>query len=127
MNTAATVEGTALRQPRILLVDDDEVNLLLTGVALRERGFTVREASGGRAALAMLADWSPDVLVLDAVMPGLDGFRTCAVLRDLPGFELLPVLMLTGLDDEVSIARAFDAGATDFFVKSHHWSLLAGR
>ena len=121
------VEVAALRQPRILLVDDDEVNLLLTGAALRERGFTVREATGGRAALAMLADWSPDVLVLDAVMPGLDGFRTCAVLRDLPGFELLPVLMLTGLDDEASIERAFDAGATDFFVKSHHWSLLAGR
>ena len=115
------------RQPRILLVDDDEVNLLLTGAALRERGFTVHEASGGRAALGMLADWSPDVLVLDAVMPGMDGFRTCETLRDLPGFELMPVLMLTGLDDEASIERAFDAGATDFFVKSHHWSLLAGR
>ena len=76
------------RQPRILLVDDDEVNLLLTGAALRERGFTVHEASGGRAALGMLADWSPDVLVLDAVMPGMDGFRTCESLRDLPGFEL---------------------------------------
>lgn len=115
------------RQPRILLVDDDEVNLLLTGAALRERGFTVHEANGGRAALGMLADWSPDVLVLDAVMPGMDGFRTCEALRDLPGFELMPVLMLTGLDDEASIERAFDAGATDFFVKSHHWSLLAGR
>jgi predicted signal transduction protein with EAL and GGDEF domain/DNA-binding response OmpR family regulator len=117
----------AERQPRILLVDDDEVNLLLTGAALRERGFTVNEATGGRAALGMLADWSPDVLVLDAVMPGMDGFRTCEALRDLPGFELMPVLMLTGLDDEASIERAFDAGATDFFVKSHHWSLLAGR
>jgi diguanylate cyclase (GGDEF)-like protein len=117
----------AERQPRILLVDDDEVNLLLTGVALRERGFTVHEATGGRAALGLLADWSPDVLVLDAVMPGMDGFRTCEALRDLPGFELMPVLMLTGLDDDASIERAFDAGATDFFVKSHHWSLLAGR
>ena len=115
------------RQPRVLLVDDDEVNLLLTGAALRERGFTVREAGGGREALGMLADWSPDVLVLDAVMPDMDGFCTCETLRDLPGFELMPVLMLTGLDDEVSIERAFDAGATDFFVKSHHWSLLAGR
>ncbi|WP_338414683.1 EAL domain-containing protein [uncultured Sphaerotilus sp.] len=115
------------RQPRILLVDDDEVNLLLTGAALRERGFTVQEATGGVAALRMLADWSPDVMVLDAVMPGMDGFRTCEALRDLPGFELMPVLMLTGLDDEASIERAFDAGATDFFVKSHHWSLLAGR
>jgi predicted signal transduction protein with EAL and GGDEF domain len=75
----------------------------------------------------MLADWSPDVLVLDAVMPGMDGFQTCQVLRDLPGFELMPVLMLTGLDDDTSIERAFHAGATDFFVKSHHWSLLAGR
>jgi predicted signal transduction protein with EAL and GGDEF domain/DNA-binding response OmpR family regulator len=115
------------RQPRILLVDDDEVNLLLTGAALRERGFTVHEATGGLAAMRMLADWSPDVMVLDAVMPGMDGFRTCEALRDLPGFELMPVLMLTGLDDEASIERAFDAGATDFFVKSHHWSLLAGR
>jgi len=115
------------RQPRILLVDDDEVNLLLIGAALRERGFTVHEATGGLAALRMLADWSPDVMVLDAVMPGMDGFRTCEALRDLPGFELMPVLMLTGLDDETSIERAFDAGATDFFVKSHHWSLLAGR
>lgn len=115
------------RQARILLVDDDEVNLLLTGAALRERGFTVNEATGGLAALRMLADWSPDVMVLDAVMPGMDGFRTCEALRDLPGFELMPVLMLTGLDDEASIERAFDAGATDFFVKSHHWSLLAGR
>lgn len=122
----ALVPG-AERQARILLVDDDEVNLLLTGAALRERGFTVNEATGGLAALRMLADWSPDVMVLDAVMPGMDGFRTCAALRDLPGFELMPVLMLTGLDDEASIERAFDAGATDFFVKSHHWSLLAGR
>lgn len=121
------MEPGAPRQPRILLVDDDEVNLLLTAAALREHGFTVIEATGGRAALGLLADWSPDVMVLDAVMPGMDGFRTCEALRDLPGFELMPVLMLTGLDDDASIERAFDAGATDFFVKSNHWSLLAGR
>jgi len=121
------MEPGAPRQPRILLVDDDEVNLLLTAAALREHGFTVTEATGGRAALGLLADWSPDVMVLDAVMPGMDGFRTCEALRDLPGFELMPVLMLTGLDDDASIERAFDAGATDFFVKSNHWSLLAGR
>ena len=66
------------RQPRILLVDDDEVNLLLTGAALRERGFTVHEATGGLAAMRMLADWSPDVMVLDAVMPGMDGFQFLA-------------------------------------------------
>ena len=63
----------------------------------------------------------------DALMPGLDGFQTCAQVRELPGFESLPVLMLTGLDDDASITRAYEAGATDFFVKSTQWSLLAGR
>ncbi|MFT3956581.1 MAG: EAL domain-containing protein [Piscinibacter sp.] len=115
------------RQPKVLLVDDDEVNLLLTSIALRERGFDITEASGGEQAIRMLADWVPDVVVLDALMPGLDGFETCRELRHLPGFESLPVLMLTGLDDDASITRAYEAGATDFFVKSTQWSLLAGR
>jgi predicted signal transduction protein with EAL and GGDEF domain len=65
--------------------------------------------------------------VLDALMPGLDGFETCHRLRGLSGFETLPVLMLTGLDDEASITRAYEVGATDFFVKSSQWSLLGGR
>ena len=113
--------------PRVLLVDDDEVNLLLTAIALRERGFAITEAAGGEQALAMLADWAPDVVVLDAMMPGKDGFEVCRELRTLAGFESMPVLMLTGLDDDASITRAYEAGATDFFVKSSQWSLLAGR
>jgi PleD family two-component response regulator len=114
-------------QPRVLLVDDDEVNLLLTSIALRERGFSITEATSGERAIQVLADWLPDVVVLDALMPGMDGFQTCRELRALPGFESLPVLMLTGLDDDASINRAYEVGATDFFVKSTHWSLLAGR
>jgi PAS domain S-box-containing protein len=114
-------------QPKVLLVDDDEVNLLLTSIALRERGFAITEASSGEQAIRMLGEWLPDVVVLDALMPGLDGFQTCRELRALPGFESLPVLMLTGLDDDASITRAYEAGATDFFVKSTQWSLLAGR
>ena len=75
----------------------------------------------------MLNDWTPDIVVLDAMMPGLDGFATCQALRALAGFEHMPVLMLTGLDDEASINRAYQVGATDFLVKSTQWSLLAGR
>ena len=114
-------------QPKVLLVDDDEVTLLLTSIALRERGFAVTETTSGERALRLLADWLPDVVVLDAVMPGLDGFATCQELRNIPGHESIPVLMLTGLDDDASITRAYEAGATDFFVKSTQWSLLAGR
>jgi predicted signal transduction protein with EAL and GGDEF domain/FixJ family two-component response regulator len=115
------------QQPQVLLVDDDEVNLLLTSIALRERGFAITEADSGEKAIRMLADWVPDVIVLDALMPGMDGFEACRELRVLPGFESVPVLMLTGLDDDASITRAYEAGATDFFVKSTQWSLLAGR
>ncbi len=113
--------------PQVLLVDDDEVNLLIIAAALRERGFSITQAASGEEALRRLADVVPDVLVLDALMPGLDGFETCRAVRARAGLQALPVLMLTGLDDDASISRAFDAGATDFFVKSNQWNLLAGR
>jgi predicted signal transduction protein with EAL and GGDEF domain/CheY-like chemotaxis protein len=112
---------------RVLLVDDDEVKLLLCASALQSRDFNVTQATSGEDALDLLDSLQPDLVVLDALMPGMDGFGTCRALRQRPGFELVPVLMLTGLDDEASIQRAFDAGATDFFVKSGHWTLLAGR
>ena len=114
-------------RPKVLLVDDDEVTLMLTAEALRERGFEITEANSGERALAMLANWTPDVIVLDAMMPGLDGFDTCHAVRATPGFDNMPVLMLTGLDDEASITRAYQVGATDFFVKCTQWSLLSGR
>ena len=120
-------EAGATSAPRILLVDDDEVVLLLTALALRERGFFVTEAQSGEQALQILSQWSPDIIVLDALMPGLDGFSTCAAVRTMPGFDSVPILMLTGLDDDASITQAYEAGATDFYVKATQWSLLAGR
>ena len=127
MNSSLPAIDAATMQPRVLLVDDDEVNLLLTSIALRERGFVITEAASGERALEVLRDWQPDVVVLDALMPGMDGFETCRQLRRLATFASLPVLMLTGLDDDASINRAYEAGATDFFVKSNQWSLLDGR
>jgi DNA-binding response OmpR family regulator len=127
-----TAAGSSLgfshaERPRVLLVDDDEVNLMLVSAALTQHGFDITEATDGESALRLLRDWTPDLVVLDARMPGLDGFETCRELRRMYGFENIPVLMLTGLDDEGSINRAYQAGATDFFVKSNQWSLLAGR
>lgn len=113
--------------PSVLLIDDDEVNLMVTALALRGRGFLVTQFSTGRAALGYLRATVPDIVVLDALMPDLDGFETCERLRALPALEHVPVLMLTGLDDDASINRAYRAGATDFFVKTPQWSLLEGR
>ena len=118
-------------RPRVLLVDDDEVTLMVVSMALEHRGFAVRSVSSGKAALEALSEGLPDVIVLDAMMPDPDGFDTCRTLRGISGCENVPVLMLTGLNDEASITRAYEAGATDFFVKSQQWtqqwSLLDGR
>ena len=112
----------------VLLVDDDPVARLLTASALAERQWRVIEADGGASALELYANNQPDVVVLDALMPDIDGFITCERLRRLTGGEHVPILMLTGLDDETSIARAYEAGATDFFVKSTtQWTLLSER
>ena len=113
--------------PRVLLVDDDEVTLMLTAVALRERGFEVVELGSGQMALDQIDTLAPDMVVLDAMMPDLDGFETCSILRARAGYAQMPVLMLTGLDDDASIERAYRVGATDFIVKNSQWSLLAGR
>jgi PAS domain S-box-containing protein len=112
----------------VLLIDDDPVVRLLTVAALTERGWRVVEAGSGNEALALFARERPQVIVLDAIMPAPDGFETCERLRRLAGGEHIPVLMLTGLDDERSIARAYEVGATDFFVKTNgQWTLLSER
>ncbi|MFO1330385.1 MAG: EAL domain-containing protein [Rubrivivax sp.] len=127
----ALADDAALARPRVLLVDDDEVTLMIAALAMRDRGFDVREVPSGRQALDLLAEAVPDVVVLDAMMPDPDGFETCRALRAMPGCEHVPVLMLTGLNDDASITRAYEAGATDFFVKTQQWtqqwSLLDGR
>ena len=124
MSTPPTfAEDDSSEQPRVLLVDDDEVNLMLTAIALRERGFNVIEVTNGQDALSELEDTAPDIVVLDALMPAMDGFETCRALRALAGYAQIPVLMLTGLDDDASITRAYRAGATDFFVKSTQWKI----
>jgi diguanylate cyclase (GGDEF)-like protein len=111
----------------VLLVDDDPVARLLTASILVQHGFAVHEASSALDALESFRRQLPDCVLLDALMPGMDGFAACEQLRRLPGGAQVPVLMLTGLDDEESIARAYEAGATDFFVKSTQWTLLAQR
>ena len=120
--------GGERRHDLVLLVDDDPVARLLTASALAERQWRVIEADGGAHALELFNEHQPDAVVLDALMPEIDGFVTCERLRRVPGGEHVPVLMLTGLDDEPSIARAYEAGATDFFVKStSQWTLLSER
>jgi diguanylate cyclase (GGDEF)-like protein len=111
----------------IALVDDDPMWRFLTGSALREIGWTVHDHESGPALLAGLSDLKVDLVLIDAMMPGMDGFATCRAIRASEGGGRLPILMLTGLEDDDSIRAAYEAGASDFFIKSTHWVLLAER
>jgi diguanylate cyclase (GGDEF)-like protein len=112
---------------RILLVDDDRVLRLMLRRSLEKEGYCVIEAADGEVCLELAAASSPDLILLDALMPKLDGFDCCAQLLALPGAAHRPILMITGLDDQTSIDRAFDAGATDFITKPVQWPVMRRR
>jgi signal transduction histidine kinase len=114
-------------QPLILVVDDEMTIRLLVRNALEHAGFAVEEATNGREALAAFQQLKPDLVLLDVVMPEMDGFSACVALRQLPEGAHIPILMLTGLDDEASINRAYKVGATDFVTKPINWVLLGHR
>ncbi len=111
----------------VLLIDDDPMVRVLIKKAMEQRGFDVVDAGSGERGLVLFGERHPDIVLLDAMMPGLDGFGTCRAMRAQPEGEHVPVVILTGLDDDESIARAYDSGATDFYVKSAQMTLLAHR
>ena len=100
-----------------MLVDDSPIVLQALKQSLSKAEFILAEASSGEEALALFPRLSPDLVLLDIMMPGLDGFETCAALRRLPNGAYTPIIMLTCLDDIDSITRAYEVGATDFITK----------
>jgi diguanylate cyclase (GGDEF)-like protein len=115
------------RQPLILIVDDEESVRLPIRFTLENFGFDVIEAASGAEVLDVLADQRPDLILLDIVMDGLDGLETCMEIRQRPGGGYLPVIMMTGLEDEKTIIESFDAGATDFVAKPLNLLVLGYR
>jgi diguanylate cyclase (GGDEF)-like protein len=111
----------------VLIIDDDPTVRILVRAALEGDGFTVEEAGDGISGLAVFDQVRPEVVLLDVMMPELDGFGVCRALRERPDCEHLPVLMLTGSDDDASIKLAYEVGATDFISKPVKWPILARR
>ncbi len=114
-------------KPLALLADDDLTFRVLARTALEQAGFIVEEVEDGVAALDVFDRLPHDIVLLDVLMPRMDGFVVCSVLRDRPEGAHVPVLMITGQDDEVSIHRAYEAGATDFITKPIQWEILGHR
>ncbi|OAI05735.1 response regulator [Methylomonas methanica] len=116
-STDNRIADLSLEAKRILLIDDDPNFRLITGEQLKASGFDVVEAESGEAALELLAAAIPDLVIVDAIMPGIDGFETCRRMSANPAMTDVPIIMSTGLEDIESINRAFKVGATDFIIK----------
>ena len=101
----------------VLVVDDDRSTRSALRHALQRNGFSVEEAADGAQVLALIERISPDVILMDAMMPEMDGFTACARLQESPRGKDIPVLMITALEDNHSIQRAFAAGASDYIPK----------
>ena len=112
---------------RAMVVDDDPVTRMVIVAALDEMGLTAEEAEDGLVALEAARQAMPGLFILDVQMPHLDGFETCAAIREMPGGENIPILMVTGRDDLPCIERAFEVGATDFVTKPINTALLQNR
>jgi DNA-binding response OmpR family regulator len=106
-----------MSQPRVLVVDDTPDTLALLTDALEEAGMTVLVALDGETALQRAQQAGPDIILLDAVMPGLDGFETCARLKQLPGVAGIPVVFMTGLSETEHVVKGFRAGGVDYVTK----------
>ena len=113
--------------PQVLIVDDDRSTRSTLRFTLQRDGFRVEEAADGAQALTMLKRFQPDVILMDAVMPVMDGFTACARMQELPGGSAIPVLMITALEDNLSVERAFAAGASDYIPKPIHYAVLSQR
>ena len=110
-----------------LVADDDAEMRLVVRTALEQDGWSVEEAGDGKQACSIAEQLQPDIVLLDVAMPELNGLETCGKLRTLPGGAHIPVLMITGMDDQESIVRAYEAGATDFLSKPVNFMILRQR
>jgi DNA-binding NarL/FixJ family response regulator len=105
------------RRPTVLVIDDQPAMLNLLIEALEPAGFNVLVALQGDMALTLLDKITPDVILLDAVMPGIDGFETCRRIKRRPALTLVPVIFMTGLTDTSNIVDGLAAGGVDYVTK----------
>lgn len=117
----------SVRRRRVLVADDDPVAQLVASTALEAGGYAVTLAVDGDGAVALFGSTQPDCVVLDIMMPGVDGLEACRRIRRTPAGRDVPILVITSRDDVEAIGRAYDAGATDFLPKGSGHRLLTER
>lgn len=113
--------------PLVLIVDDEKTMRLVLRVSMQKEGYRIAEAPSGEQCLKLCQQLKPDLVLLDAMMPDMDGFTCCEQLLTLLGDECPTVLMITTLNDKASIDRAFGVGAADYITKPIDWPVMRQR
>jgi two-component system, sensor histidine kinase and response regulator len=113
--------------PRILIVDDEPSARQTMEMLLLREGYDMHFAANGPEALAALDNFLPDVILLDVMMPGMDGFEVCHTVKTDPKWQHIPIILVTALDSKRDLARGLDAGADDFLHKPYNSLELRAR
>ena len=108
-------------------MDDQEVNIQVVGAVLGKLGFEILPATSGRHALKRLAARRPDLILLDLLMPEMDGFEVCRRIRENPEWAEIPIIFLSSADDKELIVRAFESGGVDYITKPFNHAELVSR
>jgi two-component system alkaline phosphatase synthesis response regulator PhoP len=116
-----------MAKERVLVVDDEEDILELVGYNLDRNGFEVTTVTSGEQALALARGAVPDLVILDLMLPGLDGLEVCRLLKRDPRTREIPVLMLTARGEETDIVRGLEMGADDYVTKPFSPRVLLAR
>lgn len=113
--------------PRLLVVDDEAANLEVVAAVLSGQDYRVHVARSGQQALDTAEQIHPDLILLDLMMPGIDGLQTCRQLKQIPALRDVPVIFLTAMDDEEHTIQGFEAGAVDYVTKPFNPRILLAR
>lgn len=111
----------------ILIVEDDETDRLIVRLFLEQAGYRVLEVESAESGLELCSRTRPDLLLIDGLLPLMDGFQMTRALRAIPEYRDTPILVLSGLEEPEWPARALEAGATGFILKSNNWDELVER
>jgi twitching motility two-component system response regulator PilH len=112
------VMSETARRAKVLCVDDDYGQRMLLSFLLERQGLEVRTASSGEEGVALAREWTPDLILMDLMMPGTDGFRATELLRADPSTADIPVLALTAYGEEKMQSRAKQVGMNGFILKT---------
>ena len=101
----------------ILAVDDDKDTLKVIDWIFTQKGFKVITADNGQDALNLLNEFSADLIILDVLMPGMNGYDVCKKIRNIPAFKKIPIIMLSGISSEAGSLMGLDSGVNKYIVK----------